>query len=114
MSIASDGYVLVHRCVDSKTLDALREEADHLFKLKDEKDALSEDDYFENVSRSRASLKIKRTKYLRQSQMLFASAVCAYLKCSIEYKIRAIPYSHTWCTSYIFTPFKFNGVIGPI
>ena len=50
MSIASDGYVSVPMCVDAKTLDALRAEADYVFNLKHEKDAPDEDDYFEKAS----------------------------------------------------------------
>lgn len=49
MSIATDGYLCVSKCVDDKTLDALRTEADHLFRLKSAQDALSEDDYFNKV-----------------------------------------------------------------
>lgn len=49
MAIASDGFVFVPRCVDNTTLQALRAEADSLFRLKRSKDALSEDEYFDKV-----------------------------------------------------------------
>lgn len=49
MAIASDGFVFVPRCVDDTTLQALRAEADSLFRLKRSKDALSEDEYFDKV-----------------------------------------------------------------
>lgn len=49
MAIASDGFVFVPRCVDDPTLQALRAEADSLFRLKRCQDALSEDEYFDKV-----------------------------------------------------------------
>lgn len=49
MAIASDGFVFVPQCVDDTTLQALRGEADSLFRLKRSNDALSEDEYFEKV-----------------------------------------------------------------
>lgn len=49
MSITSNGYVCVPRCVDERALCALRLEANHLFRLKKAQDSLSEDEYFDKV-----------------------------------------------------------------
>lgn len=49
MAIASDGFIFVPRCIDDTTLQALRAEADSLFRLKRSKDALSEDEYLDKV-----------------------------------------------------------------
>lgn len=49
MSIAGDGYVFVPHAIDGVTLQALRAEADSLFRLKRSKDALTEEQYFDKV-----------------------------------------------------------------
>lgn len=49
MSIPRDGYTLARKCVDEEALETLRAEADHLFRLKCARDALSEDEYFDKV-----------------------------------------------------------------
>lgn len=50
MAIASDGFVIVPRCINDTTLQAFRAEADSLFRLKRSKDALSEDEYLDKVT----------------------------------------------------------------
>lgn len=60
MAIASDGFVFVPRCVDDTTLQALRAEADSLFRLKRATDALSEDEYFDKVLLTVPRLDVER------------------------------------------------------
>lgn len=85
MAIARDGFVFVPRCIDDATLQALRAEADSLFRLKRANDALSEDEYFDKVR----SLTVSPDRLNRSAVFLRLLLCCAAVTClSRVYSVR--------------------------